>query len=310
MEKRTFGRTGLQVSVLGFGGAPVGLLKKDQDDVARILNLLLDSGVNVIDTAVSYAGSEEMIGNTVAHRRREFVVISKCGRKVDDADAPKDAENWSAPLIAYSVNRSLRRLKTDVLDVMLLHSCDYETLKKGEALGALLKARDDGKVRFVGYSGDNETAAYAATLPDVTVIETSVSMADQANIDKVLPLARKNQIGVIAKRPICNGAWKQPQQQEGMYQNYAQDYHDRLKAMKLTPKDLGFASDNDWAEIALRFTLSQPGVHTAIIGTTKPDNARRNIDIAREGTLPDDAVTRIRDAFRRADPDAHWQGLT
>lgn len=310
MEKRTFGRTGLQVSVLGFGGAPVGLLKKDQDDVARILNLLLDSGVNVIDTAISYAGSEEMIGNTVAHRRREYVLISKCGRKVEDADAPKDAENWSAPLMTYSVDRSLRRLKTDVLDVMLLHSCDYETLKKGEALDALVKARDAGKVRFVGYSGDNETAAYAASLPDVTVIETSVSIADQANIDKVLPITRKNNVGVIAKRPIANGAWKEPSQQQGMYANYAQDYHDRLKAMKLSPKDLGFKGDQDWAELALRFTLGQPGVHTAIIGTTKPENARRNIDAAKKGPLPPDATKKIRDAFRRADPEEHWQGLT
>ena len=300
----------MQVSVLGFGGAEVGLLKKEQDAVATILNFLLDSGANVIDTAVGYQGSEELIGKSVAHRRKEYVLISKCGRQVEDADAPKDAPNWSAPLIAYSVDRSLRRLRTDVLDVMLLHSCTYDELKKGEALDALVKARDAGKIRFVGFSGDNETAAYAATLPDVTVIETSVSIADQINIDKVLPLTRKNNVGVIAKRPIANAAWREPHHQPGFYKDYAQDYHDRLKAMKLTPRDLGFKSDDDWPQIALRFTLSQPGVHTAIIGTTNPENARRNIEHAARGPLPEDVVKKIRDAFRRADPEGHWQGLT
>jgi aryl-alcohol dehydrogenase-like predicted oxidoreductase len=312
MKKRSFGRTGLQVSVLGFGGAPVGYLKTEQDAVASILNLLLDNGVSFIDTAISYPGSERMIGQAVGHRRDEFVVLSKCGRKTetDDAKDAPDAPHWSAPLIAYSVDLSLKRLGMDVLDVMLLHSCDYETLKKGEALAALVKARDAGKIRFIGYSGDNETAEYAATLPDITVVETSVSIADQTNIDKVLPLTRKNHVGVIAKRPIANAAWRAPKQQPGMYKDYAQPYHDRLSAMKLSPRELGFAGDDAWAEIALRFTLSHSGVHTAIIGTTNPENAKRNIDYAAKGPLPADVIQKIRDAFRRADPQEHWQGLT
>src|SRR5207248_10479954 len=116
--------------------------------------------------------------------------------------------------------------------------------------------------------------------------------------------------GVMAKRPIANAAWRKPTQQQGMYKDYAQPYHDRLAAMELSPAELGFSSDADWPEIALRFTLSQPGVHTAIIGTTNPENARRNIEHAAKGPLPDDVVKKLRDAFRRADPEGHWQGLT
>src|SRR3954468_17522256 len=195
MRKVTFGKTGLAVSPLGFGAAPIGYLDTDRQRVAKILNLLLDSGVNLIDTAANYPGAEEAIAATVGGRRDQFVVVSKCGTKLPDLDEPA----WSAANVTKTVDRSLRRLNTDRLDVMLLHSCDQGTLRKGEALGALVKARDAGKVRFVGYSGDNEAAEYAASLPDVAVVQTSINLADQSNIDRVLPAARAHDVGVMAK---------------------------------------------------------------------------------------------------------------
>lgn len=306
MQKVTFGQTGYQVSRLGFGGAPIGYLKTDEQRVADILNLLLDSGVNFIDTAASYPGSEAVIGRTIAGKRDRCVIVSKCGSTL--ADVPGAA--WSAQLVAGTVERALRNLQTDHLDVMLLHSCDLQTLKKGEALGALVKAREAGKIRFAGYSGDNEAAAFAATLPDVAVIETSVNIADQANLRLVLPAAKKNNIGIIAKRPIANAAWKEPSQQKGLYQGYAQTYHDRLKAMKLNPADLGFTGPDAWPEMALRFTLSHDGVHTAIIGTTNPANAKANLAYAAKGPLPADVVSKIEQAFRAADPKGAWTGQT
>jgi aryl-alcohol dehydrogenase-like predicted oxidoreductase len=308
MRKVTFGKTGLAVSVLGFGAAPIGYLDTDRQRVARILNLLLDSGVNLIDTAANYPGAEEAIAATVGGRRDQFVVVSKCGTKLPDLDEPA----WSAANVTKTVERSLRRLNTDRLDVMLLHSCDQGTLRKGEALGALVKARDAGKVRFVGYSGDNEAAQYAASLPDVAVVQTSVNLADQSNIDRVLPAARTHQIGIMAKRPIANAAWKDIAEQPGMYQSYAATYTERLAKMRLDPASLGFTGPRDaaWSELALRFTLSQPGIHTAIIGTTNPDNARANLAAAEKGPLPADVVNKVRGAFKAADPSGAWNGQT
>jgi aryl-alcohol dehydrogenase-like predicted oxidoreductase len=308
MRKVTFGKTGLQVSPLGFGAAPIGYLDTDRQRVARILNLLLDAGVNLIDTAANYPGAEEAIAETVGGRRGEFVLVSKCGTKLGDLQDPP----WSEANVTKTVERSLRKLRTDRLDVMLLHSCDLPTLRGGEALGALVKARDAGKVRFVGYSGDNEAAEYAASLPDVAVVQTSVNVADQANVDRVLPAARKNNVGVMAKRPIANAAWKDLGEQPGMYKSYAATYTDRLAKMDLDPAALGFPGDRDaaWPEIALRFTLSQPGVHTAIIGTTNPENARANLAAAGKGPLPADVVNKIRQAFRAADPQGEWTGQT
>lgn len=308
IHQQLFGKTGLNVSVLGFGAAPAAFLKTDEQKTAGMLNEMLDAGVNVLDTAAMYPGSEQFIGKHLAGRRKDYHLISKCGPPVEGIDAPE----WSAPLIAQTVDRALRLLKTDHIDVMLLHTCDLETLKKGEAMAALLAARDAGKVKFAGYSGDNEAAAYAAALPEVTAIETSINIADQVNIDKVLPVARQHGVGVIAKRPIANAAWKDPSQQPGMYQSYSETYHQRLKKMNLKPTDVGFASDNSnaWAEMALRFCISQDGVSTAVIGTTNPDNARANLRYAHSGPLPESAVRAIRDAFKKADPAGEWAGQT
>ncbi len=308
MEKRKLGRTGLEVSALGFGGGPVGFLGTEQQRVTDILNYLLDNGVNFIDTAAGYPGSEEAIGNAVSHRRDDYVLVSKCGRAFDDLDG----EAWSPTVIGQTVDRALRRLKTDRLDVMLLHSCDQEVLEKGEAVAALVKARDAGKIRHVGYSGDNEAVVYATGLDAVDVVETSVNICDQANIGSLLPEAQRRDIGVIVKRPVANAAWLGVGQQPGFYANYTTGYAERFAAMALDPGNLGFGGAEHWAEIALRFTLAQSGVTTAIVGTTNPDNAKRNIDAAAKGALPSEAIDTIRTAFTAAESASgeRWLGLS
>jgi len=308
MERRIFGKTGLSVSVLGFGAGPVGFLGTEQKQIEQIVNTLLDAGVNLLDTAASYPGSEEALGRAVAHRRADYVLVSKCGQAFPDLPGAA----WSPQVVSATVDRALRRLRTDHLDVMLLHSCDLETLRRGDALEALVKARQAGKIRFVGYSGDNEAAVYAARHPAIAVIETSINICDQANLATALPAAREENVGVIVKRPIANGAWRPAEAFRGIYQGYVQPYRERFAAMRLTPRDLGFGGDEDWPEIALRFTLAQPGVHVAIIGTTSPANARRNLEAAAKGPLPAATVAQIEAAFARARQQAQqpWPGLT
>lgn len=308
MNNRTLGRTGLKVSPLGFGGAPIGFLQADQERVGRILNILLDGGVNIIDTAAAYAGSEAAIGTAVAHRRDEFFLVSKCGSAGADAGAPA----WSRQLILRTIDESLRKLRTDRIDIMLLHSCGMPTLHDGAALAALVEAREAGKIGVAGYSGDNEAAAFAATLEDIDVIETSVNICDQRNIDWVLPVAQEYDVGVIAKRPIANAAWRKISEQRGLYQTYAETYTERLRRMDIDLAELGFEGPpaEVWPEIALRFTLGQPGIQTAIIGTTREENARRNLEWAETGPLPPEVAQQIRAAFRDADPDGTWQGET
>jgi len=300
MDSTSLGATGLPATPVGFGGAPFALLGEPASSSDPLLRALLDLGVALVDTAACYNDSEEAIGRAIGDRRDEYTLVSKCGHKVGDASG----EEWSAELIAASIDRSLRRLRTDRIDVMLLHSCQLDVLQRGEALEALQRARAAGKIRFLGYSGDNEAATYAAEQPDVAVIETSISIADQHNIDGVLAVARRRNLGVLAKRPIANAAWKQPEQQPGFYRNYSSIYHERLARMGLTLEELGYdggAPEAAWAELALRFTLSQPGVHTAIVGTTNPAHVAPNIAAADKGALPAAQVEAIRAAFAHAE---------
>ena len=271
-----------------------------------MLGQLLDAGVSLIDTAAVYPGSEAFIGDHFAARREEYVLVSKCGNvKVEGTDAPL----WSRQLVSAAVDRSLKLLKTDHLDVMLLHSCDLETLKKGDALGALVDAKTAGKIRHVGYSGDNETAEHACTLSSIEVVETSVNYVDQANIERVLPVARSNRVGIIAKRPVGNAAWKGAGNRAGIYVNYTREYIRRHDAIGITAEEFGFTQDQ-WPELALRFTLSFPEVSTAIVGTTNPDNARLNLDAAGKGPLSGDIVERMRAKFRATEGSAGWTGQT
>lgn len=308
MTKTRFGKTNLQVSRLGFGGAPAAFLKSDPAAAAALIGQLLDRGVNLIDTALMYPGSEEFIGNHLSHRRNDYILVSKCGGKVPGVDA----REWTPAAITAAVDRALRLMKTDRLDVMLLHSCDLKTLQADDCLEALVQARDAGKIRFAGYSGDNEAAEFAAKLPDIAVIETSINIVDQHNIDAVLPLAKQHDVGIIAKRPIANAAWKPLDQHQGLYKTYARTYVERFARLGLTPEDLGFSGPpgQAWPEIALRFTLGFPGVHVAIVGTTNPTNALRNVETVEKGPLPDHVVQRLRDAFRRAQAGETWLGQT
>jgi aryl-alcohol dehydrogenase-like predicted oxidoreductase len=310
MKKRTFGKTKLEVTPLGFGGAEIGMLDQSQDEVTKLLNDILDAGINVIDTAAMYKTSEELIGAAIGKRRDEYILISKCGTEVPDISK----KAWSADLIRLSVDRSLKNLRTDHLDVMLLHSCDVEVLRKGAALDALISARDAGKIRFIGYSGDNEASAWAAAQPELDVVQTSISICDQINAHLALPVCRENKVGVMAKRPIANAAWRELDAQPGMYQDYAKTYTERLRRMGISPADFGFdgAPDEAWPEMALRFTLSQPGVHTAIIGTTSRSNVQANLAAAEKEPLAPEIIERLYDAFRRAEEAEHarWEGQT
>jgi aryl-alcohol dehydrogenase-like predicted oxidoreductase len=306
---RRFGRTDLHVSPLGFGGAPIGNLDTDPDVVRRILDRLLDHGVNLIDTAHAYYGSEEMIGAALEGRRDDVVLVSKCGSKFTDDDLPPA---WTPAYVRATIDRSLRRLRTDRIDVMLLHSCDLEKLRNSGCLEEVVAARDAGKVRWAGYSGDNEAAAWAARHPDIAVIQTSVGLCDQRNIDEVLPAAREHDVGIMAKRPISNAAWKALEDQYEKYRNYERPYRERFAAMGLDLEAVREACGEplEWPEIALRFTLTIDGVHTAIVGTTRPQSVDANLATVSRGPLPAAAVDLIRSAWAAAEPAERWPGLT
>src|SRR5665647_2693021 len=148
MEKRRFGKTDMHVSVLGFGGAEIGFGEISLSIVDRLLGNALDAGLNVIDTAECYKASEELIGQAVKHRRKDYYLFTKCGHA-----AGIDAPDWDPKMIAQSIDRSLERLQTDYVDLIHLHSCSEEILRDGEVISVLKRAQEAGKTRYIGYSG-------------------------------------------------------------------------------------------------------------------------------------------------------------
>ncbi len=299
MEKRQLGKTDMHVSVLGFGGAEIGFEGANEETVARLLTGALDAGLNVIDTGECYEGSEELIGKTVADRRDDYYLFTKCGH-------PRGigSEDWSAASLLESIERSLRRLRTDRLDLIQLHSCSEAILRKGEAISALQTARSKGYARYIGYSGDNQAARYAVESGSFDTLQTSINIADQEAIDLVLPIAREKGIGVIAKRPIANAAWKESHKPISSYHH---TYWERLNKLRYDfIRDLPM---EDSVDHALRFTLSVPGVHTAIVGTTKPERWQENARLVAKGSLSDAEYAAIRERWEEIAPPG-WIGQT
>jgi aryl-alcohol dehydrogenase-like predicted oxidoreductase len=298
MEKRQLGKTDMQVSVLGVGGSEIGYEHASAETASALLNQALDLGINVIDTAECYHTSEEMIGRAIGHRRDQFFLFTKCGHPRGAESAP----NWSRDSILESIQRSLQRLQTDRVDVVHLHSCSEAELRKGEAIAALQTARERGYTRYIGYSGDSHAARYAAESAAFDTLQTSINIADQEAIELTMPLARKNNLGVIAKRPIANAAWKSGHKP---IDSYHHEYWERLR--KLNYDFLSQLEVSDAVGIALRFTLSVPGVHTAIVGTAKPERLPENLKILEQGPLEQHRFDSIRERWEEFAPRT-WVG--
>lgn len=304
MEKRVLGKTGIEVSALGFGGAEIGFSRADPDKVMRLLNAALDAGLNVIDTAECYSSdddapsSEELIGQAVSGRRDDFHLFTKCGH----AARFPGYTDWSPELLEASIDRSLQRLRTDRLDLIQLHTCSEEMLRQGDVISVLQRARDKGKTRFIGYSGDSRAALYAVECGAFDTLQTSVSIADQEPADLTLPKAVQANMGVIAKRPIANVAWTH--NADSIKGQYGETYWNRLQKLAYD-----FLQTPEAVSIALRFTLSLPGVHTAIVGTQNPERWQSNAALLNDGALPETVMKAIRDRWHAVSgPDWTGQG--
>src|SRR2546430_10052277 len=292
MEKRRFGKTDMNISVLGFGGSEIGYENASRETVAELLNSALDAGLNVIDTAECYHNSEELIGEAVSNRRSEFYLFTKCGHPHGFGERA----DWSKDSILESIQRSLRRLKTDKIDIVQLHSWSETELHKGEANEALQTARDRGYTRYIGYSGDSHAARFAVETGAFDTLQTSINVADQEAINLILPLARERKMGVIAKRPIANAAWKTGHRP---IDSYHHEYWERLRKL-----NYNFLHDDLEKRIstALRFTLSVPGVHTAIAGTKKTERWEQNARLLEAGPLDQQKFHEIRERWEECAP--------
>ncbi len=300
MELRPFGKTDMRVSPIGFGGSEIGQ-GMTEPEIATLLNTILDAGINVIDTAEDYGNSEEMIGRAATNRRNDFYLFTKCGH--NSGDELPNYPDWDLRLIEASVERSLRRLHTDHIDLLQLHDCPLEILERGQIFNLLEKLKREGKTRYIGYSGDNEAARFAIRTYNFDAVQLSINIADQQNIDFTLPMAQERNLGVIAKRSIAEAAWLYGTPEKSAY-NYR--YWDRLQTLKY---DFLGAGDATSLSTALQFTLTVPGVATALVGSSVSQHMQNLVRVINsEPTLSDDNYQRIR-ALWEERADQHWLAL-
>ena len=294
METRRLGQTDMDVSWLGFGAARIATETGSPAAAEKLLNALLDSGVNYIDTAECYGGSEETLGKYISHRRDEYWLTTKCGHQAGDVTAPE----WTAEAVTQGIDQSLRRMRTDYLDLVHIHTCDLDVLRKGDVLRALQEAQQAGKTRYIGFSGDNEVALEAIGMDAFATLLTSFSVLDQSGIDEVIPAAEAAGMGIIAKRPIANAAFNRP----ASPYDYADAYWERAQHFTL-PEG---APDNG-VTLALRFCHSYDYIDTAIVGIDSIDQLAANVRDVAAGPLPPAVLTSLREQFQAHGRD--WRQL-
>ena len=286
MEKLAqLGTTDLEISRHGFGAARIGD-GVSLDQIENLLDSLLDLGITFIDTADCYTRSEELIGRYLGDRSGEFVIATKCGC-INGGDGE---EEYSRAVIEKIIDRSLKRMGLECLDLVFLHTCSAEVLRAGEAAEALMRARDAGKVRYTGYSGDDADALQAISMGVFDAIQVTFNILNQTALDEVLPAAQCAGIGVVAKRPIANARLLPPD--SPLF--HGGPYWDPVRSL-LTDE----GAWDDPLECSLRFTLSHPVITSAIIGTTNALHARENANRARGEALS----PKLLDALHKLHPE-------
>ncbi len=297
--KRALGSTGEDVTVLGYGamelrGLPRGPEIADSD-AGRLLNAVLDGGINLIDTSPDYGRSEELIGTHIGHRRDEFFLSSKCGCPlVLPTDTPPPyPHDYTPENVRANVEQSLRRLRTDRLDLVQVHMSPSEaTLREHRTVETLKELQAEGKIRFIGMSGilPNLPDHLAMGVFDVFQIPYSAVQRDH---EALIARAADAGAGTFIRGGAARGA-------------AAEDKNWRSGPLSQTP---GVAQQNWEAsgiaellseagmsnmEFVLRFTLSHPGLSTTIVGTSNPTHLDANLAVAAKGPLPADLYQEAR----------------
>jgi hypothetical protein len=298
VDFRQFGQTDMRVSVLGFGGSEIGYEGIEQTIVDKLINSALDQGLNVIDTGECYRDSEEKIGHAVSHRRGDYFLFTKLGHGFHGSIGP----DWSPDLLRASIEHSLKVLQTDHLDLLQIHSCGLDTLKNGDVIAIVQEAKRAGKTRWIGYSGDGQTASWAVESGLFDALQTSINVADQQVLDLALPKAYEVGMGVIAKRPVANVAWRHGY--EPPADSYHRSYWERMQKLAYPFTQLPTPAA---VAHALQFTLGQPGVSTAIVGSGKPERFAENAQALAMGALSPEDESAIKRRWK-AIAEPSWVG--
>ena len=269
--------------MLGYGAMELRGAPRARDisdgQAETILRAALDAGINYIDTSIDYGLSEERIGRYIAHRRDNYYLASKCGCLVGAPPAPRGERSphiFSRENVIAGVEQSLRRMKTDYLDVVQFHiSPSRQTLEENGALDALLQLQAAGKVRFIGMSGTLPNLRDHIAMGIFDVFQVPYSAVEREHEDAISRAAEAG-AGIVIRGGAAKGA-PSTEKQTGLQ-------WDRWKRAQLDDLLDGMTS----VEFVLRFTFSHPHMQTTIVGTVNPAHLQANLVALEKGPLPSD----------------------
>jgi aryl-alcohol dehydrogenase-like predicted oxidoreductase len=295
MEKRQLGQTDLYITALGYGA--MELRNMEEQAAVRLLNAVLDSGINYIDTSPDYRLSETYIGKAIAHRRDEFTLATKCGCNVDGRGNPQAPDHiWSRERLLANVEDSLRLIKTDHIDVWQLHGTRPGWLAGGrhdEVIQTMQELKQQGKVRAIGISFRNGGPGDAMYPAGYSFEGLREFMAwGVFDVIQVVygGLTRKNEIALAKAADLGIGMIAR-----GVVKRYFPNYDDLFEQAGLAELCEAGESVNGFL---IRFALAHPGISTMIVGTSNPDHLAENVAAAGKGKLSDEVYA---EAKRRLD---------
>ncbi|HMC42038.1 MAG TPA: aldo/keto reductase [Acidimicrobiales bacterium] len=294
LPTNTLGRTGLTVSKLGYGAmelrGPGGRLGRDLDpaQAGTLLNQVLDAGITFIDTSPDYGRAEELIGEHVSHRRDQFFLASKCGCAVhpDGGTGGFGEHVFTRANVRAGVEQSLRRMRTDHLDVVQFHaSPSRATLEENDSVGELVALRGEGKIRFIGMSGTLPNIEDHVAMGVFDVFQIPYSAVEREH-EAVISKAAAAGAGTVIRGGVARGI---PSAPSGTLDRLPDAFRDLFRARKDRFEQAGLDDLLDGMtrmEFMLRFTISHPDMHTTIVGTAKPAHLADNLAAATKGPLP------------------------
>lgn len=285
MIYRTLGKTGLVVSIIGFGASPLGdeFGVADPEEGKRAVDRAIDLGINYFDVSPYYGRTlaETRLGEALAGKRDKVFLATKAGRYGKDPDLGFD---FSAERIVQSVDESLRRLQTDYIDVLQAHDIEYGRKEQilEETLPAMFRLKEAGKVRFVGITGYplQILASIAQAAPVDTILTyCRYDLMNTSMNDVLLPVARERKIGLINASALHMGV---------LTEKGAPDWHPapvRVQAMGHQVAEYCRHRGVDVADLALQFALAHPDVSLTLVGMTKARHVEQNVALV--GQPPD-----------------------
>ncbi|TMV48721.1 aldo/keto reductase [Paenibacillus mesophilus] len=294
MEYTTFGRTGLRVSKLGLGGAPLAGVfgPTDEREVEKMIHEAIDGGINIIDTAPRYGRgeSERRIGRALRGGKRNQVILAS------KAVGPDESFRYEETI--RSVEQSLERLETDWIDLMQIHDAEqvpYETIV-GETLPALEKLREDGKIRYIGVS--------TRVLPllmrfvrlnrfDSIQFYARYMLIDHTAKDELLPLAAEAGIGVINGSVLGLGLLADTPA-PFLNRTIVEEAAERIEQLRFLRK----REPHGLVEPAMRFSLAQPAVHVTLTGAATREVLRTNMTYCDGKGLEPEELDRVYALFQ------------